>query len=293
MTTGLLAEPAICCCLYKPNKILLYKAGMIESEEKMVYFEYLKNAFKSQMYYRMNWGMKIMGIILSVFLQLCLWNVLANGHSDIVSMSYMVEYILLGCMVKSLTASNVVDLVNGHIGSGQIAMDMVKPVRFQLYMFCESLGNGLFSCLFEYFPVVVIFSICMESFGLWGRIDIFFLVSTLLGLCLYFALAYCLALTGFWWTQTWILGRFLNDLTGLFSGKMVPVWMFPKVLLSVSRCLPFQYMYYVPISMVLEDFTLMQKCGLLGVQLFWCLFFLLLGKAIERRGMYKLQIQGG
>lgn len=259
----------------------------------MVYLEYIKNAFKSQLYYRLNWVMKIMGIVLSIFLQVCLWDALAEGHSDIVSMEYMVSYILLGAIVYSLVLGNVIGLVNEHINSGQIAMDMIKPIHFQLYMFCESFGSGLFSCLFSYLPVVVIFSVLTGSIGIWRRIDIFFLLSLFLGICLHFLLAYCLALTGFWWTQTWILGRFLNDITGLLSGRIIPVWLFPAVLSGVSRCLPFQYMYYVPISMVLENLSLTQKWRMLGIQLLWCFLFLILGRAIERRGMYKLQIQGG
>lgn len=259
----------------------------------MVYWEHIKNSFKSQMYYRMNWGMKIVGIILSLFLQLCLWHTLAGEHPGIVSMDYMVGYILLGFMVKSLVLGNVIDLVNGHISSGQIAMDMIKPIHFQLYMFCESLGNGLFACLFEYLPVAIIFSALIKPASLWEKIDVFFLISSILGICLHFALAYCLALTGFWWTQTWILGRFLNDFVSLFSGKLIPVWLFPETLLIANRYLPFQYMYYTPVSMALEEFTLMQKWSLLGIQLLWCLIFLISGRIIEHKGMYKLQVQGG
>lgn len=259
----------------------------------MVYFEYIKNTFKSRLWYRLNWAMRVLGIILSVWIQICLWNALITNHENVVTMEYMIGYILFSAMIQSLVQGDTIGIVNQKIHSGQIAMDMIKPIRFRTYMFCEHVGNSLFSFFFQYFPVIVVATVIFKCYWIWSSVDLLFVFSVILGMYLYFSIAYCFALTSFWWTQTWILGRFLNDFISLFSGKMIPVWMFPAVILTANRFLPFQYIYYTPIAILLNDPTLQEKVYWIGIQLIWCIVFTVLGNVIERRGMHKLQVQGG
>ena len=259
----------------------------------MVYLEYIKNTFRSHLIYRLNWRMKILGLSFSLILQICLWEALTYSKQDVVSMEYMLSYILLSLLIQSLIVSNTINTVNQHIYSGQIAMDVIKPIKFRRYMFCESIGHSLFSFLFECVPVTVVATLILKNYELWKKIDCFFIVSVLLGVYLYFSIAYFLALTSFWWTQTWILSRFLNDFVSLFSGKLIPLWMFPSILLLVSKWLPFSYIYYVPISMMIDNVSVNQKLLLIGKQLVWCIIFYLLGSIVEHKGMKKLQVQGG
>jgi len=69
--------------------------------------------------------------------------------------------------------------------------------------------------------------------------------------------------------------------------------LFPEVLLRISNCLPFQYMYYTPISLLMNHPTLREKLCSLAIQVGWCILFTVMGIYIEKRGMYKLQVQGG
>ena len=259
----------------------------------MVYIEQIKNAFRSQLRYRLNWGMKLFGTIISVFLQICLWNSLLINRESVIDMEYMLGYILASAMIQSLIMGDTINRVNGQIRSGQIAMNLIKPIRFRRYIFCGSLGSSLFNFVFQYLPVTVVMTVIYGAYEVWIGVDIWFLLSVFIGLYLYFSLSYCLALTSFWWGQTWILGRFLNDFINLFSGRMIPVLLFPGFMLSISSCLPFQYIYYTPISLLLNQLSLQEKVCNIGIQSGWCILFTVLGYYIEHRGMYKLQVQGG
>lgn len=259
----------------------------------MVYLEYIKNTFKSQLGYRLNWGMKILGNVISIYLQICLWNALITDNEKIITMDYMLGYILVSAMVQSLMMGNTIEKVNQQIYSGQIAMDIIKPIKFRTYILCEYVGNSLFSFLFQYLPVIAIVTVILGCYSIWQAIDILFVISVILGMYLYFSIAYCLALTSFWWTQTWILSRFLNDFISLFSGKMIPIWMFPALMLTINGFLPFQYIYYTPIAMLLNTPSLTEKWYCIVIQIVWCVLFTFLGHVVERRGMHKLQVQGG
>ena len=259
----------------------------------MVYIEQIKNTFRAQLRYRLNWGMRLLGTVISVFMQICLWNSLLINRDGVIDMDYMLGYILASAMIQSLIMGDTIGRVNSQIHSGQIAMNMIKPIRFRMYIFCESLGNSLFNFFFQYLPVTIVMTVIYRAYEVWMGIDLWFLLSMFLGMYLYFSLSYCLALTSFWWGQTWILGRFLNDFINLFSGKIIPVLLFPVFLLNISSCLPFQYIYYTPISMLLNPLTVQEKMWSIGLQIAWCILFKVLGRYIEHKGMCKLQVQGG
>ena len=259
----------------------------------MVYLEYIKNAFRSQLRYRLNWGMRLFGNFVSIFFQICLWTALLESREGVVTLDYMLCYILASAMIQSLIITSTVGIINGKINSGQIAMDFIKPIRFRLFIFCESAGNCLFSLIFTYLPITIVITIVYKCYDFWVNMDLFFLVSVCLGMYLYFSIAYCLGLTSFWKTQTWILERFLNDIIGLFSGKMIPVFMLPAFVFAWNKWLPLQYIYYSPISMLLNHLDPGEKIEILMIQVVWCVLFTILGVLIERRGMQKLQIQGG
>ena len=259
----------------------------------MVYIEHIKNSFKTQFRYRLNWWMKILGTVLSVFMQICVWKSLLMDHESVVSMEYMMGYILLSAMIQSLIMRGLIDKVNDEIRTGRIAMNMIKPMRFKWYVLCDTLGGSLFAFLFQYLPVTIVMTIVYDAYEVWKGLDFWFLFSVIVGVYLYFSLAYCFALTGFWWGQTGHAGRLLNDIVDLFSGRIVPILLFPEVLLDVSRCLPFQYIYYTPISMLLNSLTIQDKIYSIGVQMVWCIIFTVLGDYVEHKGMCKLQVQGG
>ena len=46
---------------------------------------------------------------------------------------------------------------------------------------------------------------------------------------------------------------FLNDFIRFLSGALVPMWVFPESLQIVSRYLPFEYIYYGPITVLIGD----------------------------------------
>lgn len=259
----------------------------------MIYLEYIKNAFRSQFRYRLNWGMQLFGNFVSVYFQICLWTALMKSRENVITMDYMLGYILASAMLQSLISRSIVGIVNGKINSGQIAMDFIKPIRFRIYVFCESLGNCLFSFLFTYLPITIMITILYKCHEFWLNVDLCFLVSVCLGIYLNFSITYCLGLTSFWGTQTWILGRFFDDVIKVFSGKMIPVWMLPVFLLNINVWLPFQYIFYSPISMLLNQLALKDKIEILQVQVVWCLLFTVLGEFMERKGKQKLQVQGG
>jgi ABC-2 type transport system permease protein len=59
-------------------------------------------------------------------------------------------------------------------------------------------------------------------------------------------------ITAFWVTDMWPVDHIKNILLSLFGGLLVPLALMPPTVLLFANILPFKYMFYVPVSILLS-----------------------------------------
>ena len=59
-------------------------------------------------------------------------------------------------------------------------------------------------------------------------------------------------ISAFWVTEVWPLDYLRNMLLSLFGGLLVPLALMPPAIRSLADFLPFKYMFYVPVSVLLS-----------------------------------------
>lgn len=263
-----------------------------------LYIELIKNQFKSGLTYRFNYFTELVGKMLSIFAQFFIWKALLMKNSvntlfGTIDFSNMVTYIIISSIIATITSNSVIVEVNSKIRSGQISLDFIKPMNFKLYMFSDSIGKNLYQLLFFLVPVLVlsllIFGIQIPQLSHF----VLFILATIGGLFVNYFLCFCLGLLGFWFTQVWVLNRFLNDFIRLFSGALIPLWFFPSVFLTISEYLPFRFIYFVPISIFLGKYEISKCLILILEQLIWIVILYLLSEFIWKKAVHKLVVQGG
>ena len=104
---------------------------------------------------------------------------------------------------------------------------------------------------------------------------LFFCISTILAIILFFLFSYLMGILTFWTINYWGLQFFANSIMGLFSGQLVAINFYielgkgtefitsglsflhhPGVIMcfnilgKIAYCLPFQSMYYTPMSIL-------------------------------------------
>lgn len=248
--------------------------------------------------YQFNYIMNILGRLLNLFAQYFIWRALlvnkpVSTASGVISFETMISYIIVSSIISTLTSNNVISTIDKKIGTGSIAMDFVKPMNFIAYIFCDSLGNNLFQFVFQLIPVAII---AIFTFGIQVPTIlnfVLFLITLFLGMIIYFFICFCLGIIGFWFTQVWVLGRFLSDFVSLLSGSLIPLWFFPNTLQPLINALPFKFLYYIPISIYLG--TLKSNTCMYQIieQLLWCLILFAAALLVYSRAIKKLVVQGG
>lgn len=261
------------------------------------YFAYIKNVCKQAFTYRFDYVIKVLGNILALIVQYYIWKALLlkeitmNNMRD--GMQYMINYIVLSAVIKSLTESGIISELNEKIRSGNILMDLIKPFDFMMFMFCSKIAKSTYKFFFLSLPLllfgVFVFGLSSPSLYVvcWGVIVV------IDGIIIMFLMEYILGLLSFWFQQTWILERFLNDFIKLFSGAIIPIWLFPKSIQTISQYLPFRYIYYEPITVFTSMVGVNSIVRLLIFQVLWMIILWMISKILWIKAVKKITICGG
>ncbi|MFD0695081.1 ABC transporter permease [Paenibacillus sp. GCM10027628] len=233
-----------------------------------------------------------LGLILYIFTQLWGTTYRGEGTSLINGYSYkqMIWYLIfaesLVMAFPSLTTKIEQEVKNGDVG-----YRLTRPVSYLLFHYVSYLGEvwvrwpinltvgSLLGLLLLGFP----------SFG-WGWLGYLFMA--LGGITIQFLMNMILALCAFWLEETRGLEFVYHKLLFTVGGMMLPLEMFPEPLQRVCAWLPFQaVLYFASKTAVRFDGDALLR--MLGIQGIWIVILTVAVTVMYRRGVRKLNVNGG
>lgn len=181
-----------------------------------------------------------------------------------------------------------------RIRSGDIAVDFLRPADVQLAAIADDVGRGLFALIPRGIPSVVV-GMAVVGMTVPSGIVPYVLgaVSVLLGITLSHSLSYLLSTAAFWIVEVRGLSILYMGLSGLFTGLITPIWLFPDWLVTVALATPFPALIMFPVDILSGRTTGGDALVLLAVQAGWLALALAAGQVTTRLGRRKLEVQGG
>ncbi|MFF6998469.1 ABC transporter permease [Streptomyces sp. NPDC008313] len=178
-----------------------------------------------------------------------------------------------------------------RIRTGDIAIDLYRPVDLQLWWLAGDLGRALFHLLGRgLVPMAfgaVFFRLALPVSPLtW----LAFLVALVLGVVVSFAIRYLVALSAFWLLDgagaaqiAWLAGIFC-------SGMLLPLHVFPGVLGEIVRALPWSSLIQAPADILLGRGD---PLGTYAFQGAWAVGLLTAGRLLQSTATRRVVVQGG
>jgi ABC-2 type transport system permease protein len=227
-----------------------------------------------------------------------LWRVLYTQKAGAfnISLDQMVTYALVSSVISIILRPSgiVAYLISEKVRSGEIVMDILKPLDFHLHTLARNVGETLFSAAFLGIPTVLIayFLLGMRLPASLGS-GFLFLVSVIIGYGVMFSLSYLLGLLSvftididnIWWAY--------GAVTRFFSGSEIPLWLFPLFLSRAADLLPFKCAYSIPLSIYIGKFGPGEIAGGMALQVFWLAVLAIAGRLLWRLAHRRLTVQGG
>jgi ABC-2 type transport system permease protein len=180
-----------------------------------------------------------------------------------------------------------------RIREGLVALDLIKPVRYQEARFAEVLGAAWIEVLVV---VLVGAATVVTAGGLpWpsGSALVLFVVSMLLIIPLKFVIVYIAGMASFW-TQSFVGVQWARvAIVNLLSGALVPLAYLPGWLATAATWSPFAGMTSTPGLILVGRLQGGQAALFVAVQLGWVLVLWFGAKLLWRRAVRQLTVNGG
>ena len=130
------------------------------------------------------------------------------------------------------------------------------------------------------------FDFTMQRLGL-------YCVSVALAFFISFLFSFIMGTSVIWLKNSFFLDNLRSLVLRLFSGAIVPLWFFPGWLNRASDFLPFRYIVFEPISILLGKTPMEQIPGVLLMQVLWIGLLFGMMSFIWAMGRRHIMIQGG
>jgi ABC-2 type transport system permease protein len=197
-------------------------------------------------------------------------------------------------VTMSLLGNGFQDEFVERITTGDVVIDLYRPIDLQFWWFATDFGRAIFHLLSRgiapllvgalFFPLAI-----PHNPAVWG----WFFLSVFLGVIVSFAIQYIVALTAFWFMENSGMKQIAMVLRVFFSGMTLPLSLFPGWLGSLAHALPWSSLLQIPADVLLEKRTGTDLAAALFFQLGWAFALVLAGRGLSLLATKKVVVQGG
>jgi ABC-2 type transport system permease protein len=184
--------------------------------------------------------------------------------------------------------------ISQRIKTGDVVIDLYRPIDFQAYWAADSYGKAGFYAIFRGIPPFVIGALAFHlrlPVGLTGWVAFFVTVAGAIGVS--FAWRFILQCTAFWLLDVRGPNQLGMMIGMFFSGMFISTVFFPPWLATIGHFLPFASMVQVPGETFLGKHTGFDLVAVLAVQVAWAVGLLAIGRLMLWRAMRRVVVQGG
>lgn len=263
------------------------------------YFGMIKIAVRQRMNYRFDFIMTFVASMMYSILYYMLWKAIYFYTTEpVMPWNQLITYIMVGQAVNmsrwSPADRSVVYGTAARIRDGDVALDLIRPVDYQVQKFLEAAGFFMVEILWVNIPMLVLFVVML---GINPPQDIYtaigFLASLIVGFVVAFSINSIVIMITFWTTNAQGLQVAKKAIIDLLAGTLVPFEFFPLWFKDVVMHLPFKGMAYLPLSIYTGKIAGVEIITALLEQLVWAVVMILVSRFIWLRINRRLMVFGG
>jgi ABC-2 type transport system permease protein len=262
------------------------------------YLGFAKRGFQRAITYRIQFWSELVINILFMYVYLCVWRALYHqqGAVEGYDRAGLLTYIVVSQTMFTLQFGvRAWVMIEGKVRTGEVAIDLVRPVDFQGMILATAVGAAVHILLTNMVPKFTLFCVAgmvqppasALALGL-------FPVSVALGFLIVFGVEFLIGISAFWLVE--IRGLYTMVMWGVaafFSGYFLPMEFFPGWLKGVAQALPFPSMVYTPSAISVGSLAGLAAIAAVLKQLAWAVALVGVGRLLFAMAHRRLVVQGG
>ncbi|MFW9994412.1 MAG: ABC transporter permease [Candidatus Odinarchaeota archaeon] len=269
--------------------VVVFKPGNLARELvvfKSLYLAHLKN-LKA---YVQNFLFSLISYPAQVIMFFFLWNaILSTTDLGGVTSQDLLAYYLLAFLIDRLTSNRrTTDNVEDEIITGNMVNYFIRPVPMQSYHLAAYISQlTVTSMLMIPIAFILLEIFCPAQVILTPLSITFFIIIVFLsGLC-QFLMFFSIGILAFWLERVWGITMGFNWINGFFSGRLIPLYLFPAALIGAVGLLPFRFFTYELVMLLLSPITFEQAISNTLFLMVWLVVLITLSWLLLKYGTRK------
>jgi ABC-2 type transport system permease protein len=257
----------------------------------MAFFKWALKSFQRNLAYRLEYFVSLFNALLYIFIFTSVWSALFVDDQVKFGMTrtMMVEYAVFVTIIKSTLVKSR-DLIGERVRTGEIAIDLIKPVYLPLMSLADSLGTVFFQIFSRSLPLIIV-AFFMFDISMPKGFDGMFLLYYTLSFFIFNALQFLFGVAAFYITENFPLWLLNSASVSLLSGSIIPLDLLPDAVQRFAMYTPYPYIFYLPAMKLIKGQSVVENPVL--SQLVVLVLCYLAGLLLYHSGKRNLQIQGG
>jgi len=187
--------------------------------------------------------------VIPVFVMSSVW--MTNQHQvAVLNLSQLITYYIVAVFLGWITEFWFDEHMGENIRTGGFSRFLLRPLTLPFAFIFQNLGRKMFGIPTFVIPTaLIIFLLFKDHLVFPNRAGfLIFTAAALISFGIRFAISVLVASGAFWWEQSSALVHLRWVFEVLAGGYMLPISLYPDWLQFIPRSLPFQFIYYVPVS---------------------------------------------
>ena len=235
-----------------------------------------------------------LAIMLSVYY---LWSALLENQTSVLGYSRqdLLTYVLLMTLLRAWVLGCVTDRIPMEIAKGKLSELLLRPMSHIGYWISQDCASKSLNVGFAVVEVSLFAWMVHAPLTAPAQIAtwLWFALSVLGGMIMYFQMSYMLGVMGFWTAQSWGPRFCFEILLEFCAGAYFPIDVLPHAAQRVLMTLPFPYLVFVPSSIYLGRIQGGAIVSCLLHQVFWIVALSFGVNLFWKRGLRFYSAEGG
>lgn len=247
-------------------------------------------SFQEMFEYRMNFVWQTIGTIITTLMLYLFWTAILSSNSGKFVSFPIGSYYLFISISGAITLFSFRPFAE-DIWEGYLTIHLLRPYNYFAAIFLNSLPEKIVSLLVSILVICIAVKAGAVSF-LNVRVVIAFLVSLVFAGSVKFYISSIIGALAFWFKRVHGFNALLFNLGGLFSGELIPLIFLPSKAALISLYLPFRYIAYFPVQLILGQASSREVLSGFIVLILWFLLFYIINRILWKKGISQFEATG-
>jgi ABC-2 type transport system permease protein len=249
-----------------------------------------------QWQYRANLLMYLLYWLVSPIIYLAVWTSIANSKGSVngLTANDFVTYYMTLLIVDQITSNIVIHTFGYKIQDGTLSGELIRPIH---PMLTNALVNNIsfkMLTILGFIPIwIVLFFLYKPDYANVTLNGILLAIPAMvMGFLIGFLLSATITSLAFWTTRVYSIHEFYYALILLFSGQFVPLTLMPRLIQEMAQYLPFQFLIYYPIQLILGKLSNAQIIQGFITSSIWLIVAITVFNLVWRNGVKRFSAVG-